>query len=98
MLGRKCIGGLVLFALGFTGLQARGALSATSTIQPIQLTSNSYKYLLTLTNTGTSPIGTFWFAWIPGYDLLPTVPTAINAPTNWLGVNAPDIGVASAQF
>jgi hypothetical protein len=98
MQGRKIICGLAFVALAFMNLPARGSLSATSTIQPIQLTSNSFEYLLTLTNTGTSPIGTFWFGWIPGYDLLPTTPTTITPPTGWQGVNAPDIGVASAQF
>jgi hypothetical protein len=54
---------------------------------------------MTLTNTGTTPIGTFWFAWFPGYDLLPHAPSLIKSPAGWTGTNEPDfIGTASAQW
>jgi hypothetical protein len=42
-----------------------------------------YNYDITLTDTGTTPIGTFWFAWTPGQNFLPTVPTAESSPTGW---------------
>lgn len=78
---------------------AFGALGASATILSQQSGPN-YTYSLTLTNTGTTPIGTLWFGWIPAYDLLPTAPLSIAPPTpQWSATNAPDaIGVASAQW
>jgi hypothetical protein len=89
--------GLLAFAL--VPAQARGGISATATISSQQLSPSSYQYSLTLTNTGTTAIGTFWFAWFPAYDLLSTAPTGFSNPAGWTGVNAPDsFGVASAQW
>jgi hypothetical protein len=81
------------------GRPAAGSISASGTISEQQLGTNSFEYSLTLTNNGTTPIGTLWFAWIPAYDLLPTAPTAITSPAGWTGINAPDdFGVASVQW
>lgn len=90
---------LAISALGISQKSADAALSATATISAQQVSANSYTYSMTLTNNGDTNIGTFWFAWFPAYDLLPTAPTAIGSPAGWTGVNAPDIfGVASAQW
>src|SRR5207302_4845970 len=32
---------------------------------------------------GTTNIGTFWFAWLPSGDFLPSVPSAESNPTGW---------------
>jgi hypothetical protein len=39
-------------------------------------------------NTGTTTVGTFWYAWIatPLEDFMPHVPTNITAPAGWFGV------------
>lgn len=42
-----------------------------------------YHYQITVTDTGTTNIGTFWFAWVPGEDFLPSVPSATTNPTGW---------------
>ncbi|HEY3838820.1 MAG TPA: hypothetical protein VGL72_19725 [Bryobacteraceae bacterium] len=55
--------------------------SATYTIT--DLPGNTWQYSLTLTDTGTTNIGTFWFAWKPGQDYMPTVPGNISSPTGW---------------
>ena len=63
-----------------------------------QLGPNSYRYSLDLNNTGTTQIGTFWFAWIPNYDFLTTPPTAISSPTGWTGMTELEVygGVSAA--
>lgn len=38
---------------------------------------------MVLTNGGTTNVGTFWFAWLPGAGLMPQVPSNIQAPANW---------------
>jgi hypothetical protein len=93
-----------LWALCIVGLMignraAWGAIGASATISATQLGTNSYEYSLTLNNTGTTPISTFWYAWIPGYDLLPSAPTQIFSPAGWSATNAHEFyGVGSAQW
>jgi hypothetical protein len=42
-----------------------------------------YHYDISVTDTGTTNIGTFWFAWIPGEDFLPHAPQSEGNPTGW---------------
>ena len=44
-----------------------------------------YDYSLTVSDSGaaTSPIGSFWFGWVPGEFFLATDPTSASAPTGW---------------
>jgi hypothetical protein len=101
---KRAFAAWALAAVGVCMLHAPafGQISATGTISSQQIGTgpNTYKYSLTLTDTGSTPIGTFWFGWIPAYDLLPTAPLSITSPSvQWTGVDAPDsFGVASAQW
>jgi hypothetical protein len=36
-----------------------------------------------LNNTGTTDIGTFWFAWIPGDNFMTVAPTDVQSPAGW---------------
>jgi hypothetical protein len=59
---------------------------ATATVSTTS-TSAPYHYTITLDNTGTSNIGTLWFAWtdVPlNYDFLPSSPTNIGMPMGWV--------------
>ncbi len=78
----------LLFALGTTDTtQAQGYISSAD----LGLNSSGggyYNYTLTLNNNSSSmnPIGTFWFGWVPdvySYDLLPSNPSDIVAPSGW---------------
>lgn len=42
-----------------------------------------FHYDITVTDTGTTNIGTFWFSWIPGEDFLPSIPSATSNPAGW---------------
>ncbi len=65
------------------GRCASAALSATATVSTSQTTA-PYTYSIALHNTGTTNIGSFWFAWNPsGYNFLATQPLSVIAPTNW---------------
>ena len=46
-------------------------------------TPGLYDYSLTLNNTGSTNIGTFWFAWVPGGDFLFPKPVSASTPTDW---------------
>lgn len=64
---------------------ASASLAATATITTSQ-SSGPYDYTITLRNTGTTKIGTFWFAWTDSpanYDFLPSIPTNISGPSGW---------------
>jgi Bacterial Ig-like domain (group 3) len=70
-------------------LESRKLLSESATAQ-LSLVSTTgtvatpvYNYDITLTNNGTTNIGTFWFAWVPGEDFLPVRPSAESSPANW---------------
>ena len=75
--------GIIAAAPGFA------QLSATATISAVPDGVN-FDYTISLTNTGSSNIGTFWFAWTPPgmpieYDFLPSSPVSTSEPTGWAG-------------
>ena len=47
---------------------------ASESIVAHKIAPGDYRYTITLKDTGTTPIGTFWFAWVPGEDFLPSKP------------------------
>ena len=57
---------------------------ADGTVQPISLPSGSFQYNITLQNPGDTSLGSFWFAWLPGYDFLPSPPTNVQWPAGWI--------------
>jgi hypothetical protein len=76
---------------------ASAQTSATVSYTTQQTTPGSYQYSFTLTNTGTGPIGTFWFGWYapfypgyPAYDLLPSSASSVSSPTGWTGQSVQD--------
>lgn len=58
--------------------------------------SGPYTYNLTFSDssTATSPIGSVWYAWVPGFFYLPGTPTGASAPTGWTAT----ISGASVQY
>jgi hypothetical protein len=68
---------------GAWAASASGQISATATLTPGNPAGGVYHYSAVLNNTGTTTIGTFWFAWIPGYDFMPNIPSNILSPAGW---------------
>jgi hypothetical protein len=62
---------------------ATPVLNASATVTSSVLSASTYHYDVVLKNAGTSTVGTFWFAWIPGMDFLPSAPTNVKSPANW---------------
>src|SRR5476651_1617316 len=78
------VAGIVLTLLAVAPAQAL-TISASATLS-MTSTSAPYHYTITVLNTGTENIGTFWFAWTDTptfYDFLPSLPTAIGKPVGW---------------
>ena len=92
----------VLVAAALPAPAARGSLIASGgTIGVQQVGPDSYTYSMTLSvdPASTEHVASFWFAWIPQYDLLPSHATAIGSPAGWTGIDAPDTyGVASGLW
>ena len=63
--------------------------TASASIVASPLTSTTYQYSITLTDTRSAPststnqVGTLWFAWVPGEDFLDTAPLSVSSPTGW---------------
>ena len=74
---------LLLIALGAPFTLHAGVPTATAQISDVPLLGGTFAYTITLENTGTTTIGTFWNAWIPGQDYLAVSPTNIISPTGW---------------
>jgi hypothetical protein len=69
------INGLVGTATTVAGLS--GISNITNTVS-----GSTYTYSDTLLNNGSVPIATYWFAWQPGQNYLPSLPTPA-APSGW---------------
>jgi len=78
---------LGLATLVLAGLLAtttsKGSEIATATISGTQISPGEFQYNLTLDDIGTTTLGTFWFAWVPGDNFMPASPTSITSPTGW---------------
>ena len=59
---------------------------AAATYSVTQLSPTTWNYSFTLSDTGTTPIGTFWFSWLPGQGFMQTAPMSAVAPTGWVAV------------
>src|SRR5450432_3365208 len=57
--------------------------AASATISGVLAGNSTYQYSATLNDTGSTTIGTFWFAWVPGEDFLDVSPTNIVTPAGW---------------
>jgi PEP-CTERM motif len=81
---------------------ASGDLLATATISSAP-NGGDFDYTISLTDTGTTNIGTFWFAWTPPgqpieYDFLPSAPLATSQPAGWTGLISPGFPGTSIEY
>ena len=85
--------GLMLVAGTAASVHAQGQL-ASGTISSSG--SGPYVYNLTFSDgaSATSPIGSVWYAWVPGFFYLPGTPTSASAPAGWTAT----IAANSVQF
>ena len=76
----------VAVACACAAAPAAASEAASATISSVELSPTSWQYSLTLNDTGTTDLGTFWFAWVPGKDFMPTMPTNVDDPTGWSAI------------
>src|ERR1700722_12369067 len=75
---------------------ARAILSvnADASISASKLNSTTWRYTITLNNTGGASLDAFWNAWQPGEDFLPDLPSNIQSPGGW----SPEVTGAGPPF
>jgi hypothetical protein len=80
------IGLVAVFGLALLPAASAANIEATATMTWAASGSN-FDYTITLNNLSTSDatIGTFWFAWLPNEDFLPTPPVSFESPAGWTG-------------
>jgi PEP-CTERM motif len=78
-----CFGLLLSFFLLGPAPSGHAAESATATISNTPAGGGDFNYTLTLNNTGTTTIGTFWFSWVPGQDYMNSAPISTSPPAGW---------------
>src|SRR5262245_41327200 len=76
---------LALFALAASAAPALAQLAGNGTLVSYAQPAGNFVNTLSIQNTGTTTVGTFWFAWIPGEDFLPSLPSDVLSPPGWYG-------------
>lgn len=74
---------------------AQASLIADATVSGSPIGGGLYHYTVTLHNTGTTTVGTFWFAWIPGGNFMSAVPSNITSPAGWTAQTVGGAGAVS---
>jgi hypothetical protein len=84
------ISATVAVGILFGSVASAESLAATATISSAPNPDGvHFDYTIKLTDTGTTDIGTFWFAWTAPpvqYDLLPSSPLSPSQPPGWTGL------------
>jgi len=82
-LTRSYLGLCLLAALAMCSTVQAQTPSGTATFTDTPV-GPDYDYTITLHNTGTTTIETFWFAWVPGENFMATSPIGTPAgPSGW---------------
>jgi hypothetical protein len=69
--------------LAATSVQAAGTISASATLSDV-LVGSTYDYTLTLDNTGSIPIESFWYGWTTSGNNLPSSPSSAGNSLGWV--------------
>jgi hypothetical protein len=74
---------MLLVAVAGMVSSVHAAEIASAIISSTQLDPTDWQYDVTLTDTGTTNVGTFWFSWVPGEDFMGVAPADVLAPASW---------------
>jgi len=64
---------------------AQAQLAGSADLTATSLGGGVYHYSGAVHNSGSTTVGTWWYAWVPGLDFMPHAPTNITAPPGWYG-------------
>ncbi len=82
---KRIISAMVTLAAGFVPAPASaGILDVSAVVSSAPDGPNfDYKIVLTNSSSSTDSLETFWFAWVPGKDFMPTNPVSVTPPAGW---------------
>jgi MYXO-CTERM domain-containing protein len=85
---RTLMSRILLFGILYAALPSPllAGFQASATYTFTQVSPTTWEYDFTLTDAGTTPLGTFWFSWLPGQGYMQTHPISAIAPTGWVAV------------
>jgi len=89
----------LLLAAGLAGSAAAQSILASGQLSAVAGGGGTWDYTMIISDASgaTSPIGSFWYAWIPGQFYLPTAPSSVQVPTGWT-YGIVTAGASSIQF
>jgi hypothetical protein len=70
----------------FAAVAANAAEIGTATISSAKIRPGNFQHTLTLNDTGTTNLGTFWFAWVPGDNFMPVSPANFTSAAGWQAI------------
>jgi len=76
-----------LFLICFSREQAQSAIMISDSIVYGVQSEGSYDYTFIIANVGSmtdDSVNTIWYAWSPGQDNLPKIPTNITSASGWV--------------
>ena len=75
----------LLLAAGTAGSLEAQTILASGQLSAAAGGGGTWDYTMIISDSAsaTSPIGSFWFAWVPGQFYLPTNPSSASGPTGW---------------
>lgn len=89
----------LLLAAGPAGSLEAQTILASGQLSAVPGGGSTWDYTMVISDASgaTSPIGSFWYAWIPGQFYLPTAPSSVQVPTGW-NYGIVTAGASSIQF
>lgn len=88
-MNRIIVFGIVVAAAGLLAVPADAGIIDASAVITAKADGPNFDYTISLTNTsgaGNDNIATFWFAWVPGADFMPSNPLSVTDPSGWKDV------------
>jgi len=74
---------LLLSLCAGPGAFAQGITASGTLVGTPDATPGLYDYTLTLKDTGSTTVGSLWYAWVPGTFYLPHTPNSVSPAANW---------------
>ena len=90
----------LLLAAGTAGSLEAQSILASGQLSAVAGGGGTWDYTLIISDSAsaTSPVGSFWYAWVPGQFYLPSNPSSASGPAGWTATPFPSGGTSSIQF
>jgi hypothetical protein len=89
-----------MLAASSAASRAQNGITASATLTDVPGAGGTFDYTLTVDNSASSlnPIGTVWYAWVPGEFFLPSLPSSVGTSGGWTAAEPNGSGRYSIQL